>query len=153
MQTLQTRHMTYDVIYSAAKSAYRDGGVLGVAQYLTGVIEDINADDDLTFMRLTACIRAEGLHEPTTPFIVALLTEVKKGRDKLHPDRAEMIQDMLEQISVDLCNELVVRSMNQARYLAQALGSAIDIRATSKGANDVEWMTLGAVAPLSDFLH
>lgn len=153
MQTTQQRHSIYESLYREAVALYKASGVHGVAQYLHTVMIDQNAEDDLTFMRLTACIRAEGIEVPTVPFITSVLRLVKDKWGGIPEPRAEMLRDMLTKISADMCHELVVRAMHTARHLAMALGAEIDISATTRSEDDGEWSTLESAVPVGSFLH
>jgi len=153
MQTSTQRQHTYDAIYLAARNTYAQEGVAGVAQYFSTAMTDLSSEDDILFMRLSACIRAEGLQAPTTSYIDTLLKTVRESNVQFPPQRIAVLSDMLTQISADVLHDLVRQAMNQSRAIAVSLGSKVDFVAASKGPEDGEWMTLEEAPQEGSFLH
>lgn len=152
MKDSNERDAAWVYMSNIASGLLKTKGVAGVAEYMAQAVCDTKHEDDILFMRLNACVKAERLIIPTTKYLNDLFEAVNQIAPTVPATRIELAQEMLATISTELCTSLIQKAMIAARHLAQSLGTSLDISASSTGPNENEWRTIDG-PPASTTIH
>lgn len=120
----------FQLLLEVMVAKYQKEGVKAVAYSMAEAMNDEGCPPAATFIRLVACVRAEGTALPSLSFLKDLVSMASGLLKPVSSARKEMIQDMMDKISADLCKAIVLDAMGLAEGVASSLGASIDISAS-----------------------
>ncbi len=117
----------HDKLMAHLQGVFSAQGVTPVAEYFKETLEEDGAPEEVTYLRLRACLMAEGLPTPTTPFLSALMEEVRNLEPDMTQERHTVCHRITAMLGVEICNTALATAMEAAHEVAGLLGATITI--------------------------